>query len=370
MTALPIAHPQLRPAVSACCRRCVHLGPCDGIREFDQLFNCVQERCCGGKASCQFVCPRHPEFARAVAEVNGLRFHSLPKIKQKYVELPLYVPHLNHQYSRDFPLEWPVVSITPYSLLRSRAGVYTAVASTAAELRSYFQLAPQTRVILRGTEKDKPLERYWIHRKCDRAPEQLACLGVDLVIAPNFSHFIDVPKTHNLFNRKRQLICMEELQTAGLNVAPHLSDGDDGDWVFWRAYLADQPAITHVAKEFQTGNKPLEVGLGALRQIEAIQQHLGRPLHPVLIGGSQFTEHAAAMFEQFTILDSRPFMGAIKRQSFRSKGRRPTWFSDPTLPRFGIDQLLYDNIDRYALSLAMRMKSKASLKHLRHRRTS
>jgi hypothetical protein len=305
-----------------------------------------------------------------VGDVSGLRFNNLPKIRQKYVDLPLYVPHLNHQYSRDFSLEWPIVSITPYSLLRSKKGVYTAVAATPDELRGYFHLAPTARIVLRGTEKDKPLERYWIHRRFDKAPEQLAKLGIDLVIAPNFSHFVDVPKTHNLFNRKRQLICMEELQAAGLSVAPHLSDGDDGDWVFWRDYLADQPAITHVAKEFQTGNKPLEAGLAALRQIESIQQHLGHPLHPILIGGSRLTEHAAELFEQFTILDSRPFMGAIKRQSFRSKGRRPTWFSDPTLPKLGIDNLLFDNIDRYALALGMRARSRASLRHLRHRKTS
>jgi hypothetical protein len=370
MTALPVAHSQLRPAVSNCCHRCVHLGPCDGIRVFDQLFNCVQERCCGGKPTCQFVCPRQPDFARDVGEVKGLRFLNLPKIGQKHVEIPLYVPHLNHRYSRDFPFDWPIVSVTPYSLLRSKSGVYTALASNPAELRSHFQILPKTRVILRGTEKDKPLERYWTHRRYDKAPEQLARLGIDLVIAPNFTHLADVPKTHNLFNRKRRLICMEELQTAGLNVAPHLSDGDDGDWMFWRGYLADQPAITQVAKEFQTGNKPLEIGLAALRQMEAIQQHLGRPLHPILIGGSRLTEHAAEMFEHFTILDSRPFMGAIKRQSFRSQGRKATWFSDPTLPNFGIDKLMYDNIDRYGLWLALRAKSKATLAHLRHRRTS
>jgi len=370
MTSLPVAHPQLRSAVNGCCGRCVFLGPCDGIRDFDQLFNCIQERCCGGKIECQFVCPKHPNFTRDVREVNGLQFHCRPKIDQRYVNLPLYVPHLNHKYSRNFPLDWPLVSVTPYSLLGLKGGVYTAAATNAAALRTHLQLAPTARIILRGTDKDKPLEHYWTHRRFDRAPEQLAKLGVDLVIAPNFSHFVDVPKTHNLFNRKRQLICMEELGAAGLNVAPHLSEGDDGDWVYWRDYLADQPSVTHVAKEFQTGSKPLEIGLAALRQIESIQQRIGRALHPILIGGSRLTEHAAAMFERFTILDSRPFMGAIKRRSFRSKGRRPTWVSDPTLPRFGIDFLLYDNIDRYALSLAMRARSRAILKHLRHRKRS
>lgn len=54
------------------------------------------------------------------------------------------------------------------------------------------------------TAKDLPLERYWADRRCDQAPEQLDRLGVTLAIGPNFSHFLEVPRTDNLFNRERR----------------------------------------------------------------------------------------------------------------------------------------------------------------------
>ena len=367
MISLPVAQPHPPPVVNGSCEPCVFLKPCGGYRDLN-LFNCFQRYCCGGKDGCDEVCPRNRHFVERVGGVNGLRFDNLAKIVQRPVDLPVYVPHLNHRYGRDYPLDWPVVAVTPYELFRMRDKVYTAVASSADDLRSYFQLAPKTRVILRGTERDKPLERYWTHRQRDRAPEQLAMLGIDLVIGPNFSHFIEVPRTDNIYNRKRQLICLEEMQAAGLNVAPHLSDAADEDWDFWRGHIKDSPSITYVAKEFQTGNKPLKIARNVLKQVDSIQQHVGRPLHPILIGGAQLTEDAASLFEQFTILDSRPFMGAIKRRAFRSKGRRPIWSSDLTLPSIGIDGLLLSNLAGYALLLAIRAKAKASLKHLRHRR--
>jgi len=369
MISLPFASSQVRPAVNGCCGQCVFRPPCDGIRDFSELFNCVYTFCCGGKADCDVVCPKNRTFTEDVGGVFGLRFDNLPKISQRDIDLPLYVPHLNHQYSRSFPLNWPVVSVAPYKLFHMQNKAYTALAKSPDDVRSFLRLSPNTRIILRGTDKDNRLERYWTYRRRDEVPQQLAKLGVDLVIAPNFSHFVDLPRTHNLYNRKRQLICIEELQAAGLNVVPHLSDGDDGDWVFWRDYLMDQPSITYVAKEFQTGNKLLDVALVALGQMESIQQRLGRPLHPILIGGSQLTEYAASLFERFTILDSRPSMGAIKRRAFTSRGRRPIWSSDLTLPNIGIDELLFSNFAGYALFLAIRAKSKASLKHLRHRKT-
>jgi hypothetical protein len=343
------------------------LKACGGYRDFG-LFNCFQQFCCGGKAGCDEVCPNNEDFIERVSGINGLRFDDVGQINQRPVDLPVYVPHLNHRYGRKCPLDWPLVAITPYELFRLRKGVYKAEANSPADLRTHFNLSPDTRIVLRGTDKDKPLEKYWERRVEDLAPEQLARLGIDLVIGPNFSHFSDVPRTDNIYNRKRQIRCLEELQAAGLNVAPHLSDAAEGDWDFWRGYLTDNPSLKYVAKEFQTGNKPLELALKVLAELEGIQQHVGRPIHPIMIGGAQLTEHAASRFETFTVLDSRPFMSAIKRRAFRSRGRRATWHSDQTLPGFGIDDILLDNLERYSLWLSIRAKSKSSLKHLRHRR--
>src|SRR5262249_47012158 len=161
------------------------------------------------------------------------------------------------------------------------------------DLRSTFGLAPSVGIILRGTARDPFLERYWQFSQRDDAPHQLAALGISLVIPPNFSHFLRVPRTDNLFNRKRQLICIEEMHEAGLMVAPHLSAVTHGDWEFWLEYLRGNASIRYVAKEFQTGNRNRKQGELAINAIASLQDALGRTLHPLIIGGSQFTELAA-----------------------------------------------------------------------------
>jgi len=364
---LPVLQSQNNATLNTSCEPCVFLKACGGYRN-QGLFNCFQLHCCGGKDDCDEVCPRNKDFISRIAAIHGLRFDNLKQIKQKRVRTPLYVPHLNHRYSRNYPLSWPIVSLTPYELFRIRKGIYTPVANTKDELRSRFHLDANTRVILRGTDKDKRLELYWSHRRRDQAPQHLANLGIELVIGPNFSHCIDVPRTDNLYNRKRQLICLSEMQEAGLNVAPHLGDAEHGDWDFWRGYIRDNPSITHVAKEFQTGNKPIEIARDVLGKIDSIQQHVGRAIHPILIGGSPLVEDASNVFERFTVLDSRPFMGAINRQSFQANGRRPKWISDPTLPSIGIDNILINNIGKYASWLQFRSKTRSALKYPRHRR--
>lgn len=363
---LSIAQPPLaRSSVIRRCEHCVFLKSCGGKSPFGDMWNCFDKH--PYDAGDDDVCPSNPDFVRWLTEVHGLTFDEMGMIRQRGLDLPSYVPHLNHQYCRLLPPLSTVVSISPYQLFRCVKRRYATVATNARELREFFGLAPGGRVILLGTNCDRPLERYWSNRRIDHAAEQLARLGVDLMIAPNFSHFGDATRTDHLFNRKRQLICLTELHDAGVNVAPHLSAAVDADWDFWGRYLEERPTISIVAKEFQTGNKKKEHGLHCLERMDAIQDRLGRRLHPILIGGAHLTEDAAMRFQSFTVLDSRPFQNAVHRHSFEPKGRRPRWISRPRLPGFRIDDLVTHNFERYSEWILLRTQVKASTRFLNTR---
>ena len=165
---------------------------------------------------CNSVCPFKPDFSQRLAEVNGLCFDNLAEIAQECLSLPQYIPLIHHGYRRNTPLDWPVVAIETYEVFRLLERRYQAIAQTPDELREAFCLAPGVKILLLGTADDLPLERYWEYRRRDDAARQLARLRVLAAIGPNFSHFLDVPRTDNLFNRKRQLICLEELHRAGI----------------------------------------------------------------------------------------------------------------------------------------------------------
>ena len=176
-----------------------------------------------------------------------MRFGNLPTITQPPIQLPLYVPMIHHKYKRSTRLQWPIVAIETYQVFRLVKGEYRAIAESPEELRKVFALHPKTQIVLRGTAEDSALERYWSYRRRDKAPAQLARLGILLAIGPNFSHFLDVPRTDNLFNRKRQLICLAEMQDAGLTVAPHLSACMPGDWAYWNRFFLSNSTICTAA---------------------------------------------------------------------------------------------------------------------------
>ena len=167
-----------------------------------------------------------------------------------------------------------------------------------------------------------------------------------VAVGPNYSHFLDVPRHDNLYNRKRQLLCLAEFTEAGLNPVPHLNAAQPGDWRFWGRFLAGSPSITVVAAEFETGNRSRAEGERAVRELVNLQQSTGRRLHPLVIGGTQFLEQVAKEFVTATFLDSTPFMKTVHRQAFRSMPPtgKQRWRKSPTAPDESLDKLLAHNL--------------------------
>jgi hypothetical protein len=343
---------ELRPhgEVSAKCTSCILFGDCGGIEPKRSLFkeDCFDRNCCGD-GSCDNVCPYKGDFVSRCQEVGGIRFDRLKTIEQRPVPLPRYVPLIHHGYSRDGLLDRSVVALGTYQVFRlDKAGSYRPIADSAESLRSMFRLESTTKIILRGTAKDPPLERYWKYRRRDGAPRMMADLGISMVIGPNFSHFLDVPRTDNLFNRKRQLICLGEMASEGLNTVPHLSAAMPRDWSFWKDFLRSNATIRHVAAEFQTGNKRGVEGTKVIQRLSRLRDELGRSLHPILIGAGQFLTRAACEFDEFTLIDSAPFMKGVKRRSFDDTKAGRAWVEKRTSPGESIDNLIVQNIAGYS----------------------
>jgi hypothetical protein len=330
------------------CQGCAHLGTCGGIEPEGSLFDCFEHYCCGGKEGCDEVCPYNTSFIRRMEGVGGLRFTHVSSLKQSPVNLPRYVPLIHHGYSHRKPLDLPVVALDTYQVFRLRNQKYRTVAGDGAQLRREFGLSPSTQIILRGTAKDRPLEQYWSYRRRDQAPEQMAALELLLAIAPNFSHFLDVPRTDNLYNRKRQLICVTEMSNAGVPTVPHLSAVAPGDWRFWEWYLRRNATVLVVAVEFQTGNKNPVQGRSVIERIAALQDAVGRRLHPIIIGGTQFVREVVARFDSFTLIDSCPFMKAVKRRKFEKASERYPWAETYTLDGQGVEDIILRNISGHA----------------------
>lgn len=347
---------ELRPhgITAPACHHCYWFKDCGGYQAERSMQTCFEATCCEytgkDKSQCNAICPYKHDFADWLSDIGGLRFDDIPSLTQPDLELPLYVPVIDHPSRRLNPLSWPIVGLNTSGVLRVRRkeSGFGAVAETPADLRSAFRVATDSRVIMCGIGKDQKLERYWENRLVAEAPAQLSRLGVDAAIGPNFSHFLGVPRTDNLFNRRRQLLCLAELHRAGVPIIPHLSAVMPEDWRFWRDFLERNPSLRFVAVEFQTGNKNPPQGRKAIDNLEAIQRRIKRPLHPVIVGGGQFVKYVAARFRSFTLMDSTPFAKALRRQWFdRSAGKQP-WRQGFRLIGQDVDEYLRGNVAGYS----------------------
>jgi hypothetical protein len=348
---------ELRPhgVLAPDCSGCVWFDSCGGFEPERTLYNtnCFVMTCCkftedaGQVEKCGLACPHNPRFLELLQDIGGMDTEYLPPLVQPSVTLPRYIPLIHHPYSRHEPLDWPAVALDTYQVFKVKEDRLLAVAGDTEGLRRAFGLAPTAAVILRGIGSDRCLERYWEHRRQDAAAEQLARLGLTLVVGPNFSHFLDVPGTERMSNRKRQLLCLDEMMRAGLSPVPHLNAVQPGDWRFWRDFLKASPAIRFVAVEFETGNKAPAEGRKVIDHLTGIQDALGGRLHPIVIGGTQFVEYLAGRFEAASFIDSTPFVKAVHRQGFDFQEGFPTWKTKPTPEGKGIDEILVHNLASY-----------------------
>jgi hypothetical protein len=335
--------------LSLACHECAFYDDCGGIEPDQALLGCF-DLCRSACDVCDRACPRRHDFFECLREIKGYHYHQNMPIEQKVGQLPFYVPMVHHGCSRDKHLEIPMAAVSLHRLFRLAGDCYRCNVDSPSGLRDKYKLSRATRIIAVGIGKDKYLERYWRYRRRDRAPEFLAQLCIDAVIAPNFSHFLDVPRTDNLFNRKRQLICLEEFQRAGLSPVPHLNAVTAADWRFWRDYLRQNGQIRCASVEFQTGNRNRNEGERVIDHLAWLRDELGRALHIIGVGASQFTQYFASRSVEFTLLDSRPFMTAVKRKVFLPQTgtlHRPDWVSRQTKPGESIDEILVHNIQQY-----------------------
>jgi len=327
------------------CQTCGFFTDCGGIYNGFDCMSC----CCSSPDTCTLACPRSSNFIAILRDSGGLDSRRQWDIRQNpHSPLPVYVPMIQHGFQRVRDLDLPLVALPTFEVTRRRVGDVTFF-ETAQALRSFFRIGATTRLILISVGEDAELERYWEHAHLDGLPAHLAAIRADLVTAPNFSFPLNVPRTEHLSNRRRSLICAEELSRAGINVAPHLSAVTQGDWDFWRDFLRDHAHISIVAKEFQTGGATRAVAQWHIDQLRRLEDALGRGLHLIAVAGRRHLPLLSGL-TGFTVVDSHPFMKTIyRRRLSREDGR---WKISLTTPGEPLDELLASNIDEYAKALS------------------
>jgi len=340
------------------CGACSLLRECGGVDAQRSLWGCFMD--CQIPGRCEennWTCPcRRDTFVRRWREVGGLPFRpSTQLLPMAHAELPLYVPMIQHGKSRIRPFDIDAVALpTSDVIAKRRNGHYGLRSCTASDLRSEYLIDARTKVLLVSVSDDDPLEIYWENRRAYKTPAALAKVGLVGMTAQNFSFFSDAPRPHILWNRARMVRIAEELSDAGVPVVLHLNALTSSDWAFWADLLKQNPLMSYVAKEFQTGNRTPREGAEAINALRELQQRVGRTLHPIVVGGAQFVRTLGEEFARFTIVDSVPFMRTMYREKIVVlPGGRKKWRRFPTKRGEPLDELLAINVKRYSEALAI-----------------
>jgi hypothetical protein len=326
------------------CAQCPERIVCGGLEIQLPILDCL-DFCCRQPARCDRVCRNHPDYAGHVREIATFALGNIPRSAPLVAPaLPQVVPVLFHGGGRSRSAPFKVVAL-PFSRMFSRREGSCRHSDREA-LRAAYGIQPGSVIVLSGTDRDAPLERWWGFGESKRREliRNFRQIGVALTTSPNYSLFIDAPRWDDLHAMKRIAIVHHEFQSEGLEAALHVNGRTDTDFRRWTEFVAARPEITHLAYELTTGT-----GWAGRQQLHAawlcaLAAEVNRPLTLVLRGGIDVLAELTRAFAHVTLLDTSSFIKTMMRQRASLNGRLD-WLPAPTDPGTPIDDLLAENVD-------------------------
>jgi hypothetical protein len=223
---------ELRNTPSLGCWGCPERVLCGSLAVAAGLTSCL-DLCCGTPTKCDKPCRNNPDYALRVREVDTFSLDNIPRAPVLAAPaLPSVVPVLFHGDCRAELLGPEPVALPLYKMFSRRQGKLRFESHEA--LCAAFGLLPGTPVVLTGTDRDPPLERWWGYesRRREIIPE-LRAIGAVMTTTPNFSLFVDVPRHVDLHAIKRIGLVHWEFVVEGLPCALHVNGRAETDFRRW-----------------------------------------------------------------------------------------------------------------------------------------
>jgi hypothetical protein len=338
-------HSEAVPMMPIGCNACTDQKLCGGLRVSEPIFDCTSYCKCRAPSQCDTVCrARGDHFVSRTGEVQGFDFETVPPCASVAApHLPNYMPLLMHGSRRSSPLAIEAVAIPLGSILDRQDGSHRF--REEEELREHFMLARDAAIVISGTAEDRTIERIWALDKPEVFIEMLRKLRISAFTSPNFSVFNDVPRWDNLYNMKRIALVWQQIQQAGLFCPLHVNARTDRDWERWSEFIERRPEVTAVSFEFGTGAGWHSRESWHAAKLAHLAKSALRPMAIYVRGGLDSLPVLRSAFAEVKVIDSRPFMKAVKRQGadFEGDGRL-CWTATPTTDGEELDDLLMLNI--------------------------
>jgi hypothetical protein len=225
------------------CSACPDRAICGGLQLRAAFMDCLQF-CCGDPSGCDQVCRNNENYIDHVREIGGFNLNTVPRGPVLIAPaLPTSAPIVFHGKRRVVPISMDAVALPLYAMFDRQTGMPRF--SFGSKLRSQFMIAPETMILLTGTDKDPPLERWWglgepARRVIIRA---LLNAGVAMTTTPNYSLILNRPRWDDLHSMKRIGLVHYEFLDEGLPAALHVNGRTDIDFFRWTEFVAARRSI-------------------------------------------------------------------------------------------------------------------------------
>lgn len=326
------------------CSGCSDLAKCGGLRVQAPAWSC-RDFCCRRPGNCNAVCPSDPAtFVARRREVGGWDLTSLPRIRPTHdPDVPPRVPMIYHGKRRSDILELDYVSVPLRALMNTRES--RSKVENIADVARLLRVQPRRGLLIDCIGVDSTLERYWGKARAQGIVAAFSLLAPTWILTPNFSVWNDVPRWDNFHNMKRIAICWHELTAAGIPTALHVNARTDHDWDRWIEFVGAREEVQGVSFEFATGGRYLERREWQVAQLARLGAACSGRLRLFIRGGAREVDHLARHFRSITLIETKQFMKAVKRQRLSSDGSgRVTSTRSWTLVGQPLDELLAGNI--------------------------
>lgn len=326
------------------CPSCQHFEECGGLSIEEGVFDCL-DFCCANPDACSSVCRKKAEpFAEQIREIGGFDLDNVARTPAIGVELVEdVVPLIYHGSSRAEALSHRVIALRLADLVNFRTGALRF--ETRATLCQTFRIDEAATLILTGVDHDHRIEPWWaLGGKRIHIIEQLRQIGVAMVTAPNFSVFLDRPRTDDLHAMKRIAIVFAEFQLGGIACALHAHGRTERDFQRWGFFIRERPEIQTLSYEFITGPAAKTRRPFHLEQLAMVAETVDRDLDIIVRGKPEVIPFLREHFKRVIYIESGTFLKTIKRQQAERAGNRDlTWNTIPTAPGSPVDDLFRHN---------------------------
>ncbi len=255
-------------------------------------------------------CHDPKRIAQHFRDTHSRHYPTPQTANQEKILLPAFIPAVTDGLPS--PLQCNLRSLFAVSLGNILNEQGDLKVESPDELRRFFKLPADARIVLIGTGNDYLIERFWEITNSRNLWKRIARLGFEFVTSCTFSVWDKQPRFDQIINQDRNFISHDAFVREGIPTIPFLFFYDKTDYQNVIDWLKNRPYINKVAILAQCRQRNDIEFSKILEEMRSISNEVKRDLEFLVVGPSTETRISATLAEfNSTIVTSKPFYTAL-----------------------------------------------------------